>query len=322
MTALLLSLFLLPFPFARADEDASLEAHRDRFRAGMTAYRSGAYAEAIVTWEDVYRELGDERGYRVAFNLGRAYEAYGDSTRAAEKYEAYLREVSARRSRRETLEEIVLKQEGDARGRLDELAMSKGRLRVLAGATPVAVRIDATPVRLAGFIAYVAPGRHLVRFGEEAEGQVIAVVVEKGELVELTPPAKPEPKAAHDSQEAPRLPDHVETRHIRPFSPVWIAVAGGSALASIALPVATYSHAFSLRDRHDASRDPAEQASIESDYGGAKATAYATLGIPIFLMAVTGGLTAYYFLGSRDERVRRPRTPVDRLSISAARFSF
>ncbi len=75
---------------APADAGAELEAQRERFRVGLERYRAGAFAEAIVVWDTVYRELGPSRGYRLAFDLARAYEKFGDLTRAAECYEASL----------------------------------------------------------------------------------------------------------------------------------------------------------------------------------------------------------------------------------------
>src|SRR5690606_14269541 len=85
-----------------------LEAKRERFRAGMDKYKDGAFAEAIEIWEAIYAELGAETGYRLAFNIGRAYEqlaatrtnraaAVADTAKAARHYAAYVNEVVRRR---------------------------------------------------------------------------------------------------------------------------------------------------------------------------------------------------------------------------------
>src|SRR5262245_58582030 len=99
-----------------ADEPTSagadpLDPLRERFRVGFDQYRSGQYAEAIVTWEAIYRELGPEKGYRLAFNLARAYDAIGEGKAAAEHYDTYVAEVERRRAGGETLEANVERQE-------------------------------------------------------------------------------------------------------------------------------------------------------------------------------------------------------------------
>ena len=35
-------------------------------------------AEAVGYWEPIYRELGDEKGYRLAYDLGVVYQELGD----------------------------------------------------------------------------------------------------------------------------------------------------------------------------------------------------------------------------------------------------
>src|SRR5689334_150875 len=87
-------------PAATSEADA-LEAKRERFRAGMEKYRAGAFSEAIDIWEAIYAELGASKGYRLAFNIGRAFEqraatrsgsaaAITDAVKAAEHYATYV----------------------------------------------------------------------------------------------------------------------------------------------------------------------------------------------------------------------------------------
>src|ERR1700683_1801476 len=76
---------------ARADDDP-MAPYRDRFRAGMERYTTGYEAEAIQYWEPIDREIGQQKGYRLGFDLARAYEHIGDSTHAAERYESFLAE--------------------------------------------------------------------------------------------------------------------------------------------------------------------------------------------------------------------------------------
>ena len=69
---------------ALADDD--LAPMRERFRVGLEHYEAGEIADAIVVWDEIYRELGIEKGYRLAWNLARAYDTrggLGDAKRAA-----------------------------------------------------------------------------------------------------------------------------------------------------------------------------------------------------------------------------------------------
>src|SRR5882762_7447654 len=70
--------------------DDPFAAYREQFKLGMDRYRAGALAEAIGFWEPIYRELGDEKGYRLAYDLGLAYQQLGDATHAAERLQAFL----------------------------------------------------------------------------------------------------------------------------------------------------------------------------------------------------------------------------------------
>lgn len=302
---------------ARADEAEAtaadpLDALRERFRAGMEKYAAGAYAEAIVEWESIYRDLGPEKGYRLAFNLGRAYDAYGDPTRAAEHYEIYVRQVAARRERGEEIDAQVEKQDEQAKERLNELAATRGRIRVAAGATPTAARVDGGEVRLAGFVVYVAPGRHVVTFGTGASAQRREVVVREGEIVELAPPA-PEP-APLPSPRPPPEPRY-ELRTERPFpAAVWIGF-GAATLASVIVPVVTYSNASAIRDEYDSlpASERTRKQELAADYQSARSTAYATLAVPATFAALTGALFAWWTFGKSERRV--PLEP--RLTVGA-----
>ncbi|MBX3219422.1 MAG: hypothetical protein KF795_02815 [Labilithrix sp.] len=323
------------------EDDALLEAQRERFRAGLEKYRAGAFAEAILVWENVYRDLGPEKGYRLAFNLGRAYEQFGDSTRAAESYETYVRETARRREAGETLEPVVEKQEVEANERLAELAATQGRIRI-AGERAAVVKIDGGAERLAprtGFVAYVTPDRaHVVTFdpGTKDE-QSIEVRVALGELVELAPPP---PRAAPPRPLiAPPPPARFVVREERPFGKAALYVAAGATAVSVLVPVILYASAGDVRSDFDGARAEGRASAasgddagytaalaradrLESDYGSARSTAYASLAIPAALGAVTLGLAAYWLFGAKASRV--PVTgallPGGAVLGSAARF--
>lgn len=281
---------------ARADVDP-LDEWRDRFKAGMDRYRAGAIAEALAYWEPIYRELGATKGYRLSYNLGIAYMEFGDATRSAERFESFVAEVEARRSRGDPIEPIVATEETEAHRRLTVLASTKGRIRVPAAAQPVAVTVDDADARLAGFVAYVAPGRHTITFrAGTADAKTRQVEIRVGEIVEIAPP--PPPVEARGDGTPPGM--RVERVRERPFSSAVLFIGGGLSLATIALPVVAYTRAANLRRTYDLSLDPVERNNIENDYGARKTLGYVSLAIPITLGVATAGLASWYFLGLRE----------------------
>ena len=294
---------------ARADDD-SLALYRERFKTGFEHYKAGQVAEAIRYWEPIYRELGRAKGFRLAFNLARAYETYGDFTRAAEFYDSFLAETDARQKLGEAIDPLVRREETEARARLAELAATKGRIQVNAGKKPVSVRIDGGESRVAGFVAFVPPGVHTLVLGTEspekreittAAGEIVVVTpLPPAEVVEVASP--PAPVAS-----APLPPPlRLEKRTEHPFSPAVLYVAGGVTLASVLVPVITRASAISYQKSHSISSDPGTEvanASTRSDYTSASTAYYATLAVPITLAALTGGLVAWYFVGTKERSV-------------------
>ncbi len=305
-------------PEAKPHEE--LDAQRERFRAGLERYKAGAFGDAILIWEPIYAELGPEKGYRLAFNLGRAYEQFGNPTRAAESYEGYVREVARRRDAGEQLEENVAKQEAEAKERLAQLDATQGRIRI-AGDRAVVVKIDGGSERLAptsGFVAYVTPDRmHTVTFdpGTKDEKQ-ISVKVERGQRVEVTAPelAPLPPRVEAPPPSPPPPAPRFEVREEKPFGKNVLYVAAGVTAVSIVVPVVLYANASSIKDDFDAAvlqaSDPSAYTAAEatgtqkkSDYLTARDTAYASLAIPAVLGAATIGLTAYWLFGAKETRV-------------------
>lgn len=290
---------------AAPSEDGTdpMAPYRERFRAAMERYKEGAYADAIVVWEAIYRELGPEKAYRLAFNLGRAYDAYGDATSAAERYEAYLIEVERRETRGEALEENVTRQAVDARARLAELARSRGRIHVLAAVDrPTVARIDEGEARPAPFSSLVAPGAHVVVFDPRTPSETrhdLSVLA--GEAVDVRPPVRPVAEAV-PSKRTPVAT--APTSPIRRPYPLWVPLGvGGAALLSMAIPILTYRHALDLQERHDDPATPtADRDQLSADYDGARQTAYLSLAVPIALAAGAAALFAgYYFTGSKSD---------------------
>jgi hypothetical protein len=286
--------------------DDPFASYREQFKLGMERYRAGALAEAIGFWEPIYRELGDSKGYRLAFDLGVAYQQLGDATHAAERLQAFLTEVEARRSRGNTLESIVEREEVDARARVETLIATKGRIHVEAVSTPRSARLDASEPRLAGFVAWVTPGEHHVTFAVGTpEQETKTVVVRAGELIEVapTPPASPLPSPGPVGVYPPpatRTPVLIRREIRHPF--VWplMAVTGGVAAAMAIVAAPLEDHAWQLYDRYRVQPpDPVHQ----DDFRNARTSAYAAVAGAIGFAAVTAGLVTWYFLGTAERDV-------------------
>src|ERR1039458_5234797 len=102
--------------------------YRERFKQGMDRYKAGAFTEAVGYWEPIYAELGQPKGYRLAYNLGVSYQELGDATRAAEHLQSFLAQVDAKRAAGESQPAIVQKEEADAKDRIAALTAAKGRI--------------------------------------------------------------------------------------------------------------------------------------------------------------------------------------------------
>jgi hypothetical protein len=273
----------------------------------MERYRAGAFAEAIVIWETIYRELGAEKGYRLAFNLARAYEQFNqETTSAAQYYEAYLKETKSRHEAGEMLEPLVLKQETEAKERLAELAATKGRIRVTSD-RKIWVKIDEGTERLTDdFVGYVTPGRHVVSFNPGTrEEQKIEREVALGQQIDISPAkeAAPPPSVTVAPHAA-----RFETREDRPFGATTLYVAAGIAALSVTVPILFYVKAGNAKDDYDAAtqrtRDEYDhKVQLGADYKTAQSNAYASLAVPIVLGVVTLGLGIYYLAGTKERRI-------------------
>ena len=278
-----------------------LDPLRERFRAGMDKYKAGAFADAVVIWESIYRELGTDKGYRLAFDLARAYDELGDFIKAADHYESYLEQVARRRAASETLEATVQRQEEVALDRLEKIAAIKARIHVKAGTKPSIVQVDNTPARVAGFIVYVEPGAHVVTYGTGKDADVRRLTVALGAVVDVEP-----------VDEVPLAPPPSETRYETrmepPFSPAILWIGGGVAALSLILPAITYGNALSIKSDYDDPSTPrADKARLASDYDSARTNAYASVVVPAVFTAAVGGLALWYVLGTKETRT--PITP-------------
>lgn len=292
---------LLFLPSNARAEDEALAPYRERFRLGMDRYREGAVAEAIALWAPIYGEIGGTKGYRLAYNLGVAYDQFGDATRAAEHYQVFLTECANRAARGETEEPLVMKEQTEAKEHLETLVAAKGRVHVLPSSPPVAVQIDQTEPRVAGFVAFVAPGSHVVRTspGTDAEttrnvavqrGQVVEIVPDVPHPREIAPEASPEPKTARPKASPPQGPT-------RPFAAAVLYGFAGAAVATTALPIALYLRAYQLRTDYGTPKGAvtAAEADTANQFSVVRPLAYASCAVPASLAVATIALSALYF---------------------------
>lgn len=295
---------------ARADAPAEGDAadrRRELFKSGMDDYANGRYHEAIAKWEAIYREIEPRQGYRLAFNLARAYDKVDDPTRAAEHYETYVAEVKRRRDEEIVMDPAVERQADDATARLEELKRTHGRIAVGPGQR--VVRIDNGEPRVAGakgFVAYVAAGKHVVRFDPDtADERSIEIDAADGALVTVETPAIAPPPAP-----APP-PIRWETHTERPFSPTVLWIAGGVTVASLVLPAVLYANALSTKDDFDqqnrADVPASEKDQRRNDYYNARSNAYVSFVLPAALGVGTAALATWFFL--RTTEARRPVRP-------------
>jgi hypothetical protein len=318
-------------------ENEALRSLRERFRAGKEKYDQRAFAEAIVIWSAIYKELGPEQGYRLALNLARAYDQFGDTPQAAELYQSYLDETDRRRNAGETIEPEVEKQEAEAKERLTALAETMGRIELHAdGAVPVGVKIDDGAPRRSGIVVYVRPDKvHRITWRPGTEDEVqVKVRAPLGEVLVLTAP----PRKEHPAR-VPPPPVRYETQREHPYSPVVMYVAGGITVLSAVLPILVYANAPSINDRlislnevttasnikHDTATGTSSQAAAtraRDDYESARSTAYALVAVPAVLAATTAVLTAYWFWGVKEQRVPLQGGLVPRGAVIGATRSF
>jgi hypothetical protein len=303
----------------------------------MDRYNAGQAAEAIGYWEPVYRELGEQTGYRLAYDLGVAYAALGDSTHSAERLQAFLTEVDARRARGEALGAIVEKEEADARARLAALISNHGRIRVGAATPPTAAQVDSSEPRLGGFVAWVTPGEHVVVFAPgTAAAQTSKVTVQAGEIVELAPPPSVERAAPESLAPAPAeaispagLPQQALPSAKEPgppmethaLVPVVVATGAGVTMAATIAAILLESHATALHDRFVAEQAQAPRHTIapsdRQTFYEARTFAYAATGTAIGLGVFTAGLATWYFWGRAVRPTIAPEYGGARLGFEA-----
>lgn len=286
----------------------------NKFRAqveqGTALFQAGKPRDAISIWEQVSRVVGDERGFRLLYNLGVAYENIGDDVKAADCYDRFLYQINRRRDKRGLppfdLPTDIGRFEKEATEHLSGIQNRYSRIRVIVAKGHTGLfRIDGGDIQMAGKDIYVLPGPHqlILEAGTQSQ-EVKMIVAQKGQIVEvkLDSPAE-QPR----SENKPNEPPKKSPSHNPPFSAVWIGVSAGMTLASLAVPVLLRSGAQEQYDSLSSTPRKQRDNSID-DYEQKKQLAYASWAVPATLGAVTLGLTGWYFLDSRKAESQKAQT--------------
>jgi hypothetical protein len=244
---------------ARADEPPSAQ-DRAAFESGLSEFRRGNYVAAIETWETLLATLGEERAYKVLYNLALAYQDVGDITKAIAHYAAFEARVASRPDASPDL----LERAADARSRREELERSYGAIHVHAPRRGgiVLTRLGAAEPRPAGYVVWLSPGPHALElFVGTENAETITVDVERGTTQEIdaTPPEPPHPAPTPPPTPAPQptAPLQVPADLVHPARadrspPTWLWVGVGATVLSAAAPVGLYVVAQGKRDAADA----------------------------------------------------------------------
>ncbi len=259
-----LAALLLAFtatPLARADDDP-MAPYRDRFQTGMERYKAGNIASAVDWWEPIYEEVGPDKGYRVAFDLARAYDKLGNTTLAAARYRAFIHVVDTRRARGDAIEPVVAKEETEAHARLTELGDAVAPTPIPPPPPPSTAPAPLSPSPSPSPPPPLSP----------------------------PPPPPPSPSPPPPSAAAP------------PFSPWLLVTGGALTAGAGVLCAVEYARAASAKnDFNAAANQPAStQSALRDTYDGIRPVAYGALGATVGFAAITGALSAWYFAGAKE----------------------
>jgi tetratricopeptide (TPR) repeat protein len=236
LVAIVLSLFA---GAARADEKSDESRAAALFRAATAAYASRDFVAAANTFEDAHKLVPRAQ---TIYNAGLAWSAAKVSVRAANAFQSAL-DVGG----------LELAQDNDARERLNALARTLGRIRVV-GPSSGRASIDGAELRPLPLAAYVEPGAHEVELvaddGWRSSRSIAVAAGDDKEIAFELPKVEPRPPApaeiATQGAGAPPLED-------RAFSP-WSLVPGGIAVAAGAAALILGIRALEARSAFDASQ--------------------------------------------------------------------
>jgi tetratricopeptide (TPR) repeat protein len=281
---------------ARAADPPPTPEQEALFRAGMAEYEKGNRTSAIATWENLLGTLGENRGYKILYNLGVAYQASGDVTHAIERYRAFLTQVRQRDNVGKDLEQRA----NDASKRLAQLESTYGAVEVRApqSGPVVLTRVGTGDPRPAGYVVWLAPGVHTIEINvgtQKLERKEITIEAGHTLTVETSPPPAETPPPPPPVVTTAPPPKPAEPSGLPPL--VW--VGAGITIASVSLPIVSFFVADKKKDDALAlSRTSAEYRSAKDTYDSWRTLHYVSYAVPVVL----AGLTIAYAIVARPSR--------------------
>ncbi len=264
------------------------------FQRGGAAYKSGDWVNAIATWERLLESLGTERGWRVLYNLGLAYQASGDITHAIERLDGFITRATpeeiAKLSEKKRAETHDAK--SDAEARVRQLKSTHGAIRVVSPSSGEAIltRVDTRDPRPAGYTVWVTPGTHEI---DIAPGSLhprhTTVNVEAGATTDVDASPPPAPPIAAPSPVASPVPSpSPKPAETSSFPTGWIVAGTIATAVSVVLPV---SLGIATGNKHDATLmlgpGNTNYPSAVNDYSALRTGYYVSLAVPAVLAAAT-----------------------------------
>lgn len=291
-----------PAPASGCD-DAEREAESAAFRQGLERYRAGEAAGAVEIWEGLLKTLGIECGWKVLFNLGRAYEKLGNPTKAIESYSAFV--VAA--DKQPNPDEKARETRSEADASIARLKAKYGAIFVPAPKRGVVlVRVGVGDPQPAGFTLYVTPGTHQIElFSRTARASTRTVSVHAGQVTQVAIPSNDAPAAIAKSPQVERPPQETPARGSRSFPVALVAVGSGLTLAAGGATLFLYTRQASKRDdAEEVSRSAPEYADLRDEHSDARRMYHLGLAATGIFAVATASVVVVHLLGSDDAPVK------------------
>lgn len=326
VTALLFSLGLFGATAgpsrASPPPDAPVFDAEGAFRQGLERHRAGDALRAVEIWSQVVSTLGEERAYKVLYNLGVAHQQLGEITRAVQRFEAFLRILA---SQPEPVQKGASTQREDAEARLSAIRASYGRLvlRAPEGGELVLVRVGGGAPEPLELERWLAPGEHTIELHSgtsRAEQRRVHVDAGKTTVVSIDPPPSASaPPPTILAPIAPIAPPPAITplplaaappkEPRRAFPLPWLLGGLGVTAASLTLPLVLRSTALDLRgDAEGIPRSAGAYPGAVEDYEIARRNYYLSYALPASLAVAT--VIVVVVAATRDATPRSRAHPV------------
>lgn len=276
-------------------EDKETEAAA--FRQGLTKFRDGDTTGAVAIWQGLLKTLGTECGWKVLFNLGRAYEQLGSPTRAIESYQTFIRAAD----KQAELSDAELGIKRAAETSIAALKAKYGAISVPAPSSGVVwVRVGLSEPQPAGFTLYVAPGSHEIEiFSRTPKARIRTIQVAAGKVTTVAIPEASRVQTPIAPPSTVKTPPPSTPAGVRAFPTALVAIGSGLTLAAAGTSVFLYTRQSSKRVNAEAfSRTDPEYARLRDQHQDARTWYYGGLAVTgVFAAATTVVVLAHILAG-------------------------